>query len=100
MAYGFASWDASGVPNNYGIKPISVIDNIRIETGVNTGSWTFNVPAGFKIGVFEVAFDYSYNNTQRFLTVTRNTVSISGSGSGNAIMSANGVYLTVFLEKE
>lgn len=24
MAFGYNAWDANGVPNNYGIKPVSV----------------------------------------------------------------------------
>lgn len=99
MAYGFASWDASGKPNNYGIKPISVVGQIKLAKNQNSGKWTFSIPDGFKINVVEVVTDYSYNNVQRFITVGRDSISISGSGQSNAVMAANECYLVVYMEK-
>lgn len=34
--FGFASWDANGVPNNYGIKPVTVVGIIDLALGQKT----------------------------------------------------------------
>ena len=56
MAYGIQTWDASGNPNNYGIKPVSVVGRIQLAAGQNSGSWSFTVPSGMKVG-FALSLD-------------------------------------------
>ena len=33
MAWGIQTWDANGIPNNYGIKPVSVVGRIQLSEG-------------------------------------------------------------------
>ena len=44
MAYGIQTWDASGKPNNYGIKPVSVVGRIQLAAGQTSGSWSLRCP--------------------------------------------------------
>lgn len=39
MSWGIQTWDANGVPNNYGIKPVSVVGIIDLALGQKTGSY-------------------------------------------------------------
>lgn len=43
---GIQTWDANGVPNNYGIKPISVVGIIDLLVDQKTGSYSFNFGTG------------------------------------------------------
>lgn len=56
MSWGIQTWDASGSPNNYGIKPVSVVGSIPLAAGQNSGAWSFSLPQGFKVG-FVVSLD-------------------------------------------
>ncbi|WP_410690010.1 hypothetical protein [Citrobacter freundii] len=42
MTWGIQTWDANGVPNNYGIKPVTVVGIIDLALGQKTGSYQFN----------------------------------------------------------
>jgi hypothetical protein len=33
MTWGIQTWDANGNPNNYGIKPVSVVGRIQLSKG-------------------------------------------------------------------
>ncbi|ENB6636648.1 hypothetical protein ABH584_002874, partial [Enterobacter hormaechei] len=56
MAWGIQTWDANGIPNNYGIKPVSVVGRVQLSEGQTSGSWSFTIPAGMKVG-FAVSLD-------------------------------------------
>lgn len=51
MSWGIQTWDASGSPNNYGIKPVSVVGRIPLAAGQNSGAWSFSLPQGLKWGL-------------------------------------------------
>ena len=44
MEWGVQTWNANGVPNNYGIKPVSVYGTQVLANGQKSGSWTVSVP--------------------------------------------------------
>lgn len=102
--WGFASWDASGVPNNYGVKPISLVGKIDLNDGQQSGSYSFTVPAGFKLG-YMVGLSPSFGNYQagrRTISVSGNTIVIGSAGDnsiGTNVYVADKAQVVVFLEK-
>lgn len=99
MAWGFQTWDANGKPNNYGIKPVSVVGRIPLAVGQNAGSWSFTVPAGMKVG-FAVSLDEGGSAVGRRIVASGNTITItaaSNTGVGN--YPASKCELIVFMEK-
>lgn len=99
MAWGIQTWDANGIPNNYGIKPVSVIGVIPLASGQNSGAWSFPVPAGFRVG-FVVSLDTGGTTVGRRIVASGNTITIlpaSELGVGNYPASA--CELVVFMEK-
>lgn len=99
MSFGIQTWDANGKPNNYGIKPVSVVGSIPLATGQNTGSWSFTVPAGMNVG-FAVSLDEGGSTVGRRIVASGNTITItaaSNTGVGN--YPASKCELIVFMEK-
>ncbi|EKI8501655.1 hypothetical protein PFW94_000056 [Salmonella enterica] len=99
MGWGIQTWDANGVPNNYGIKPVSVVGRIQLAAGQNTGSWSFTVPAGFKVG-FVISLNEGGNSVGRRIIASGNTITVtaaSETGLGN--YPASKCELIVFMEK-
>ena len=100
--FGFASWDANGVPNNYGIKPVSVVGIIDLALGQKTGSYQFNLEpglkVGFAVGTMEDKGSISYTDI-RSIIASGNTITIQPSG-GDGINDypAMKVQLIVFAE--
>ncbi|WP_138118320.1 hypothetical protein [Klebsiella pneumoniae] len=54
MAFGYNAWDANGVPNNYGIKPVSVTGFFFIDVNQKSGQWEFSIPQGRNMSFFFV----------------------------------------------
>ncbi|EJD5900220.1 hypothetical protein ACSD1S_004315 [Escherichia coli] len=99
MAWGIQTWDANGVPNNYGIKPVSVVGRIQLSQGQTTGSWSFIIPAGMKVG-FAVSLDEGAVSVGRRIIASGNTISLSSASStGVGNYPASKCELIVFLEK-
>lgn len=99
MAWGIQTWDANGIPNNYGIKPVSVIGVIPLASGQNSGAWSFPVPAGFRVG-FVVSLDNGGTKVGRHIVASENTISLSPAseiGPGNYPASA--CELVIFMER-
>lgn len=100
--FGFASWDANGVPNNYGIKPVTVVGIIDLALGQKTGSYQFNLDpglkVGFAVGTLEDKGTISYTD-KRNIIASGNTITIQPSG-GDGINDypAMKVQLIVFAE--
>lgn len=80
MAYGIQTWDASGNPNNYGIKPVSVVGRIQLAAGQNSGSWSFTVPSGMKVG-FALSLDEGGNSVGRSIVASGNTITVTAASS-------------------
>lgn len=103
MEWGIQTWDANGVPNNYGIKPISVVGIIDLLVDQKTGSYSFNLEPGLKVG-FTVGTEeaeslIAYTNKRNILA-SGNTITIQPStGDGVNDYPANQVQLIVFAEK-
>ncbi|ELY2495264.1 MULTISPECIES: hypothetical protein [Cronobacter] len=98
--FGYASWDENGNPNNYGIKPVSVIGHIRLTNGQKSGTYSFNVPAGYKLGFIVVpAGASSYIEGRRVITISGNAIVIGG-GTNNSLNQhqAGEAHLVVFVE--
>lgn len=99
MAWGVQTWDANGNPNNYGIKPVSVVGRIPLAAGQNSGSWSFTVPAGFKVG-YVVSLDEGGNSVGRRIVASGNSITVTAAsdiGLGN--YPASKCELIVFMEK-
>lgn len=98
MAYGIQTWDASGKPNNYGIKPISVVGRIQLTQGQNSGSWSFTIPAGMKVG-FAVSLDKGAVSVGRRIVASGNTITLSAASSaGIGNYPASECELVIFVE--
>lgn len=99
MTWGIQTWDANGIPNNYGIKPVSVVGRIQLSEGQNSGSWSFTIPAGMKVG-FVVSLDKGAISVGRSIVANGNTITLgaaSSAGIGN--YPASECELVVFVEK-
>lgn len=98
MSWGIQTWDANGIPNNYGLKPVSVAGRIPLAAGQTSGSWSFTVPSGFKVG-FVVSLDTGGSSVGRRIIANGNTISLTAAsdvGIGNYPASA--CELIVFME--
>lgn len=98
MSWGIQTWDANGIPNNYGLKPVSVVGRIPLAAGQTSGSWSFTVPSGFKVG-FVVSLDAGGSSVGRRIIANGNTISLTAAsdvGIGNYPASA--CELIVFME--
>lgn len=99
MDWGIQTWDANGVPNNYGIKPVSVVGRIPLSEGQNSGSWSFTIPAGMKVG-FAVTLDKGAVSVGRRIVASGNTITLSAASSvGMGNYPASECELVVFVEK-
>ena len=99
MAWGIQTWDANGIPNNYGIKPVSVVGMVSLAEGQASGSWSFPVPAGFRLG-YVVSLDNGGTKVGRHIVASGNTISLSPAsevGPGNYPASA--CELVIFMER-
>jgi len=98
MAWGIQTWDAKGLPNNYGLKPVSVVGTIKLAKGQVTGSYSFAIPAGTKVG-FVPALDKGSTGVARRVTASGNTITIQSANSpGYGNYSASECEIIVFLE--
>lgn len=99
MDWGIQTWDANGVPNNYGIKPVSVVGRIPLSEGQNSGSWSFTIPAGMKVG-FAISLDKGAVSVGRRIVASGNTITLSAASSvGIGNYPASECELVVFVEK-
>lgn len=79
--FGFAGWKESGIKNNYGIKPISVLGYFSVTNGQQSGNATYTIPSGFIMEVLQVCADSNYTTTRRKVTVSGGTVTISAASA-------------------
>jgi hypothetical protein len=85
MVWGVQTWNASGVPNNYGIKPVSVYGTQLLANGQKSGSWTVPVPPGLKLNYYHVAnasetSSGGMGSGRRRVSVSGNTITVSAAG--------------------
>ncbi|EMQ0960809.1 hypothetical protein RY975_000368 [Citrobacter braakii] len=98
--FGFDCWHEDGSSANFGIKPISIIGTIKLSAGQTSGTYSFNVPAGKKLGyMLGLAKTIAYVERRRTITVSGNSIVI-GAGTDNSLTQpqANESYVLVFLE--
>ncbi|QXV83328.1 hypothetical protein P9612_gp25 [Escherichia phage PaulFeyerabend] len=99
MAFGVETWDAQGRPNNYGIKPVSVVGIIKLAQGQTSGSWSFTIPSGMKVG-FAVTLDVGGTTVGRAIRARGNTITVSAANSvGIGNYPASACEVVVFVEK-
>ncbi|MCE1395299.1 MULTISPECIES: hypothetical protein [Enterobacter] len=99
MTWGIQTWDANGNPNNYGIKPVSVVGRIPLSEGQNSGSWSFTIPDGMKVG-FVVSLDKGAVSVGRRIVASGNTITLSAASSvGIGNYPASECELVVYVEK-
>nr|DAW21262.1 MAG TPA: hypothetical protein [Caudoviricetes sp.] len=99
MSFGVETWDAQGRPNNYGIKPVSVAGIIKLATGQTSGSWSFTIPSGMKVG-FAVTLDEGGTTVGRAIRASGNTITVSAANSvGIGNYPASACEVVVFVEK-
>ncbi|HCI6737283.1 TPA: hypothetical protein NPP51_003299 [Klebsiella quasipneumoniae subsp. quasipneumoniae] len=77
MSFGYNAWDASGVPNNYGIKPVSVTGFTLLDVNQKSGQWSYAVPAGYNMTFFFVGNGDQPGTSRRRITQSGNSISIS-----------------------
>lgn len=100
MAWGIQTWDANGAPNNYGIKPVSVVGQVVLASGQTSGSYSFAVPTGFKVGFAVTLESGAYAAVGRRIVASGNTITISpASEAGIGNYPANACEMVVFMEK-
>lgn len=98
MTWGIQTWDANGNPNNYGIKPVSVVGRIQLSEGQTSGSWSFTIPAGMKVG-FVVSLDKGAVSVGRRIVASGNTITLSAASSaGIGNYPASECELVIFVE--
>lgn len=99
MAFGVETWDAQGQPNNYGIKPVSVVGIIKLAQGQTWGAWSFDIPSGMKVG-FAVTLDAGGTTVGRAIRASGNTITVSAANSvGIGNYPASECEVVVFVEK-
>lgn len=99
MAFGVETWDAQGRPNNYGIKPVSVVGIIKLAQGQTWGAWSFDIPSGMKVG-FAVTLDAGGTTVGRAIRASGNTITVSAANSvGIGNYPASECEVVVFVEK-
>lgn len=97
--YGIATYDANGNYNNYGIRPVTVVDVIRLSAGQTSGSYTYNIPSGTKLG-YAVALDSGATGAGRRILASGNNISIyPASSPGDGVFSASACNVVLFLER-
>lgn len=84
MAYGFGTWDASGVDNNTGLVRILALGVISLARSQVSGSWSFSVPAGYTLDFLYQGTDPTGTTDRRMITISGNTVSISAANGNYA----------------
>ncbi|EFB4108334.1 hypothetical protein C0X82_000859 [Escherichia coli O53] len=97
--FGFASWNDLQQQKNYGIKPVSVVGRIQLSAGQTSGSWSFTIPEGMKVG-FVISLDKGAVQVGRRIIASGNTISLSAASSaGLGNYPASECELIVFVEK-
>ena len=101
-SYGISTWDANGKYNNYGIKPVSVVGYIELANGQKTGSYSFSIPSGMKVGfalgIPNHSGTVSYRDKRR-IVASGNTITIQATtGDGVNDYPAIAAMLIVFVE--
>jgi len=76
MAWGFGTWDGSGVYNNTGLQPVNVLGYVQIGDGVLDATYAFNVPAG---------------NSLRFIVIPDSSQDGTGNNRRQIFVSGNSV---------
>ncbi|MEG0209042.1 MULTISPECIES: hypothetical protein [Gammaproteobacteria] len=102
MAFGVSTWDESGLYNNYGIKPVTVVGIIDLAAGQKNGTYYFTIEpglkVGFAVGTNEHVGTVSYTD-KRNITSSGNSITISpSSGDGINDYPATKVQLIIFAE--
>lgn len=98
--YGIATYDANGNYNNYGIKPVTVVGVVKLNEGQTSGSYTYNIPAGYKVGYFITLDSANTPNNGRNISASGNSITITPSNStGPNYYAASECEMVVYLEK-
>ncbi|WWD11074.1 outer membrane protein [Escherichia phage Phagiculus] len=97
--YGIATYDANGNYNNYGIKPVTVVAFVDLATGQTSGSYSYQIPTGYKVGYF-ITLDESGPNNGRYIVASGNTITIApGNAAADGYYPATKCKMVVYLEK-
>lgn len=103
--YGVQTWGANGVPNNYGIKPVSVLSSLLLINGQKSGSWTFTVPAGLKLNYYHIQNGNGdaggLNSGRRKVTISGGIITVSAAGDSEYLANtfpAGRAFLIITLE--
>lgn len=82
MAYGFGTWDASGVDNNTGLVKVNALGVMAIDATSNY-SQPFAVPAGYTLDyLFQPSGDRNGNGRKK-IYVSGGSIVVSQVGSGD-----------------
>ncbi len=100
--WGIQTWDANGVPNNYGLVPITVVGRIQVALGQVSGSWSFNVPSGFVLDYIQAPNSFGYTDVRRVINISGGNITMaSGDASsfGIGTESAQAAYIIFYVRK-
>ncbi|MDF7657645.1 hypothetical protein PUG81_01590 [Erwiniaceae bacterium L1_54_6] len=75
MAYGFATWDASGTDNNTGLVKINALGAWQVAAGA-TGSQSFSLPTGYTLD-FLVQTYGDLGSARKKITASGNTITVT-----------------------
>ncbi|MGC0872644.1 hypothetical protein WKG92_07075 [Pantoea agglomerans] len=74
MAYGFGTWDASGVDNNTGLVKINALGVMPIDATSNYNQ-AFSLPAGYSLDyLFQASGDRSGNGRKKIYVSGANMI--------------------------
>lgn len=83
MAWGIQTWDANGVPNNYGIKPTMVLSRVNVSNGQVSGSWAFTIESGYQLRYLQCPFQSVNSADRRKINFSGGTASLSNATSSD-----------------
>lgn len=99
MAYGIATYDANGVYNNYGIKPVTVVGFNFIAAGNNSASFSYTIPAGTRVSYVVSLDDGAISGPGRAIIASGNTITVTPTNSpGPNVYPSSNCYIIAYLE--
>ncbi|WP_158783270.1 hypothetical protein [Pantoea sp. BAV 3049] len=103
MTWGVQTWDAAGKPNNYGLVPVALVGQISLDAEQVSGSWSFTVPAGYRLDYLYLPKLSAYTQTRRAITISGGTVTVSSASSstfGYGTEMAYAAFIIVYLRND
>ncbi|WP_205956665.1 hypothetical protein [Pantoea stewartii] len=95
--WGFGTWDAQKRDTNTGIVRILVAGTLEVANGQQSGSFSFQVPAGYRLDYTFQANMGASPSARRRVTISGNNFSISAAGDSDYSTGTLQAYAGTFL---